>query len=964
MVAVVNRSQRRWIMRWTLCALWAAVALLSVGCEGLPQAPEQVGVVFADSAIPQPPRLDEGVGGPHDGGPSVGDAEPPMNTLLNSVIPNRGPLEGGTRLRLVGREFSADLQVRLGDQPCLEVELESENHLRCTAPAQQVPGPVDVELRWNDGRPPAVLREGYHYYVPVRFDELSPTSGPTTGGQRVQIQGEGLIDPTAVWFGDQRARRVSWEDEETIVATAPAGRPGTVDVAVENANGSFTQAQAYTYVEPLLFEGLEPRWGWAEGGDAVRLRGAGLREDSLVLFGDAPAAVGESELERTRLQVHSPAGAPGLVDVRVENANGALTLAGAFLYVRADDGAFAVDGVVPGRVPNHGAGQFVVGGSGFEAEDRVLLGERELSCELVNSHIFECVAPALPAGSYDVSVEREEQRETLEDALYLYPAVALYDVQPERGAVAGGTLVALRGVNLDTPMTLQFDGAPLEIERVEPGGELLWARTPPGFAGLVDLVGETADQRVLLPEAYTYFNPRTRYGGVWGERIEQSVNLTVLNYLTAAPIEGAWVQAVGSGGEPLYTATTNAQGQVTISQHDLEAPLRITAAAVDYEVYTIDRVTQENVTIYLYPHVFEGNPGTGNQTPREPPRLKGWVRGLDQLDKPVEPGWALVAFVETTHTSQANKNAMPLPQPRGVLTEDGPFEIISRAGELAVVVTAGYVPEILLQTYREQGGSSWFTLRDSLLPLAMGHRRYLTVSYNRVLEDLQVTIDRPLALDVPVLLDNPSAGGEGAPTVFEARPVLHYGAEGYYALDGQVMGDSPSLRATTMPDLRDWEPDIDLRWIGVARTETWNPYTMTYHRQRDLEGGVVIGPFVGVPEMLTPMEEGASLGPTRRVSWQLMPGLRGPTTQADVNVVALTMPTGIPLWTWVTPGPIMTLDLPPLPVQLMPGGVIPGEMYLYVEPLILSERFNFSDFTYGDLGSRRSVSSRYLLVTD
>ena len=927
----------------------------TAGCDGIPQPPAGGELLLGDSAIPTPPR-DARI--PDDAAPP--DAGPPIDPLLNSIFPNSGPIEGGTRVRLVGREFTADVQVRLGQEDCLDLVFENENLLRCTVPAVDGPTAVNVEVRWPDGRAPSILADGYAYYVPVSITGLNPATGPSAGGARVELEGTGFVDPTAVWFGNTRARRVTWVDENHIVATAPEGDPATVEVSVENANGTAALPEAFTYVESLVVDDLDPRWGRTTGGDAVVLRGAGLRDDTVVRFGDGVATDGVSALGRARLTVNTPAQPAGVSTLRVENANGALTLTDAFLFVSDEPGPFGIVGVAPRRVSNAGSGRFVVGGNGFTEATLVRLGETAAGCTFQNPQVLTCTAPPLPAGPYDVSVNDGDQRAVLPSGLYLFEAVDLFDVQPPRGAVAGGTLVQVVGQGLHADVAFTFGGAALAIEEVSEDGTHLWARTPPGLAGLVDLVAETPDQRTRLPDAFTYFNPRTRYGGVWGEPIDHALNVTVLNYLSGDPVPEAYVQAQPMGGETLYTGITNADGQVTLSERALEGPLEVTAAAVDYEVYTIDRVTQENVTLYLYPYVFDGGPGGGGG--REAPRLQGTVRGLGELEKPLEPGLSLVAFVETTHTSQFNRTALPLPQPVSVLVEDGPFEIFCRAGEMAVIVTAGYVPTTFLNTYRRDGGSSYYALRQSITPLAMGHRRYITISPGQTLTDLEVVIDRPLDREVPVVLDNPSGGVLGAPTVFEARPILNYGAEGYFALDSTIITDSPVMRVPYLPDLRDWEADIGMNWVGVARTESWNPYTMTYHEDRQLEDGVLIGPFVGTPEPVAPLE-GGSLGPWREVSWTMHPGVNGPTEPAQANVVSLTMANGLPLWTWVTPGPITELQLPPLPPTVAPGGVIPGDMYLYIEPLIMEGSFNFAEFTYGDLNRRKSSSLRYLLIT-
>ena len=51
------------------------------------------------------------------------------NDRLNSIFPNRGALEGGARVRIVGQGFVAGMRVSLGLRGCTDVEVVSESHL-------------------------------------------------------------------------------------------------------------------------------------------------------------------------------------------------------------------------------------------------------------------------------------------------------------------------------------------------------------------------------------------------------------------------------------------------------------------------------------------------------------------------------------------------------------------------------------------------------------------------------------------------------------------------------------------------------------------------------------------------------------------------------------------------------------------------------------------------------------------
>lgn len=80
--------------------------------------------------------------------------------------------------------------------------------------------------------------------------EISPRSGPVTGGTAVKITGTNLTGASAVKFGAQTAASFKVESDTEIVATAPAiSAVGLVDVTVTTLAGTSPTARsdAFTY---------------------------------------------------------------------------------------------------------------------------------------------------------------------------------------------------------------------------------------------------------------------------------------------------------------------------------------------------------------------------------------------------------------------------------------------------------------------------------------------------------------------------------------------------------------------------------------------------------------------------------------------------------------------------------------------------------------------------------------------
>src|SRR5262249_19306468 len=78
---------------------------------------------------------------------------------------------------------------------------------------------------------------------------LSPASGPATGGTTVTIAGQELSGATAVAFGPKRAASFAPASNNAILAVAPPGRVGPVDVTVTSPGGqsATTAGDRFTY---------------------------------------------------------------------------------------------------------------------------------------------------------------------------------------------------------------------------------------------------------------------------------------------------------------------------------------------------------------------------------------------------------------------------------------------------------------------------------------------------------------------------------------------------------------------------------------------------------------------------------------------------------------------------------------------------------------------------------------------
>lgn len=959
---------------------WAALAVLMLvlaGCDEGGSSPgdeTDSGRQIGEDAGPEPdddggrddtgpPPGDSGTdAGATDGAPPVPDDEPEDvgDLSLNSIIPNRGDIAGGTEIRLVGTGFVEGVEFRFGPalSPCAQVRILSQNHARCVTPPGAV-GPADVLAYHRVVGPGGAadvrqsLRAGaFTYFEPVSLTAIRPDRSPLRGGIPIRIDGTGLVDGTRVVIGGTRVDTVTVQQDGSLEVLAPPGQPGPADVMVSNFNGSASLPGGLFYYEELTVRGIDPPVGPLGGGITSTLRGSGLTADARVTFGERAAEVQRAAADRSTVEVLVPRGqVTGPVDVVVANDNGEALLRRGFVYY--DDVAveFGVAGIAPGSGPVEGGNTVFVAGAGFTRQTRVTVGGRVVPCEFLDAHRLRCTMPPGEIGPADVEVADGARSVSLPEGYVYFQTLELIAVTPRRGSVAGGTVVTLTGSGFRDDMVVELGGQALAEVQVLNDGTAV-GKTPPNTPGPVDVTVRTDYTRADIVAGYTYFDPVTQFGGVWGEPIRGAINVTVLNGGSGAPEPEAAVLVVADGGNIVLEGLTNAQGQLTLSTPPLRGPAEVTAAKEGFEVTTIEDVEVENVTIYLIPNDGEGSPPPGVPAAI----LGGVVTGLDVLPKPVNERYVNVIVIETSHSSPYNRTQLPPPGPGGLVLEDGPFEIIARPGELALIATAGEIDRDALKAYQD-GEIGYWDMRFQLNPLAMGLRRFISAAPGQQIHGLNIEVNHRMDLVIPVDLDNPPAGANPGPQFYAVLPRLDLGAEGYWELDTQAVGLEPGLRLTKMPRLDGWDADIRYYLIGLAFSPTADntPMSVSIEETRNVDAGVLISPFVGSPFFIEP-QPGGQLGLERRVTWGVHDGFDGPIRAPSANLVTIEEPAlgpPKPLWRYVTPSLVTEFEVPVLPAEAGGAGLGAGIMFLNIYPFIIDGQFDFNDFTYDDLAQFR-----------
>ncbi|MFD2420792.1 IPT/TIG domain-containing protein [Amycolatopsis pigmentata] len=118
------------------------------------------------------------------------------------------------------------------------------------------------------------------------ISSLTPSSGPTSGGNDVVIAGTGLSAVLSVHFGSSTATFAEVPSTRLNVIAPPGS--GTVSVNVTTVSGT-SNSLSYIYFPPPTLTSLSVTSGPSSGGNSVTLTGTNLSAATSVRFGPSSA---------------------------------------------------------------------------------------------------------------------------------------------------------------------------------------------------------------------------------------------------------------------------------------------------------------------------------------------------------------------------------------------------------------------------------------------------------------------------------------------------------------------------------------------------------------------------------------------------------------------------------------------------------------------------------------------------
>jgi len=312
--------------------------------------------------------------------------------VISTVVPNQGPVTGGTTVALSGSAFSGATAVRFGAASAA-FTLVSSTQATATAPAGTA-GTVSVTISTPGGTSAGVP---YTYVPAPSLTAVTPSQGPLAGANSVTLTGSGFTSATAVTFGGVSASSFTVVSATQITAVPPTAAAGPVPVTVSTPGGSTRGDVFYYYLAPPVLTGGSPASGPTAGGTTVVLTGSGLLTASAVRFGAIPAAF--TVVSDTRLDALAPAAVAATVDVTVVTPGGTSN-ATAYTYLAAP----VLSTLTPTQGPAGGGTTVTLTGASLTAAASVLFGTAPAAFTVVSDSQLTATVPPGAPGTVDVTV--------------------------------------------------------------------------------------------------------------------------------------------------------------------------------------------------------------------------------------------------------------------------------------------------------------------------------------------------------------------------------------------------------------------------------------------------------------------------------------------------------------------------------------------------------------------------------
>jgi hypothetical protein len=653
------------------------------------------------------------------------------------------------------------------------------------------------------------------------------------------------------------------------------GAGGAVPFTPDPSN---TGSGGTTVEDPHGVSTVVPDHGRFSGGVRVILQGSGFAQKPRVWFGEVEVdAKDVTALSPKKLQITTPPGAPGVVDVSVQNGADSSTrrvLAKAFTY-----DTFYAD---PPSGPTSGGTVVKILGQGttWGSETHATIGQKPcLQLDVISPTELSCVAPPYLAGARSVTVTEGDAPLAVLDA-YTYAD----SDDGFKGGLSGNTLPAVPAMGMPAAGALRvlafdsYQGTPLTGAKVYLGA----SSTP---AGVIDATGVALLQNVVQPDTMPPPMP-----------------------------------------DPMMPDTTPAPkpGRVTVTvARKCSQPTTFVAVGVDTVTMYLDPILSPDCSPPDGdPPPVGGKPGASSQVQGEVifPSTAEFKRGpWTSIPMPVSEDERKVTYLFTAAGDP--KQTFRLPDVSQAITEDA-------AGGAGYGFAIPSAPIGNLTIYALGGIENRKKNPPTFVAYVFGVARGVATQPGQQTSDVAIPLDLTLDQAVTLTLDPPIPSSKG-PDRVQASVAVNLGNAGYAIFPGaqrsQPLPLSGNLSFVGLPPLLgtlDGASYVSSAQaatganLGLPVSVVSSVATTSASQVATLDG------FLRVPQLVTP-SEGAWDG----VTYKLSVADGGPTP--DLFVLDIESGGGLVGWTVATPGDTPSFTLPDL--RTLPGGgLVPGPLSITV----------------------------------
>lgn len=332
--------------------------------------------------------------------------------VINNVFPNSGSTVGGDTITITGNNLSNASRVTFDDESS-DIITNTATAITIKTPPHETSGAVDIVVTTPGGN--ATASNAYRYLsLPPVIKHISPASGSIAGGDSVTITGKYLLYPLSVMFGGENA--VTTENTaQSITVTAPSRmKPGKVDVVVTTADGTATDANAYTYFIPApIISRISRASGSTVGGDTLTIFGKHLSDATAVIFGNQNASIVANT--RHAITVTTPSHSAGNVNVIVKTKGGTDTSTQLYTYITPKPSVNnkntyhsplppVITSITPTWGATTGGESIIIYGSHLSTTTNVFFGGLSAYFYVVNASEIIATAPGNSAGTVNIEI--------------------------------------------------------------------------------------------------------------------------------------------------------------------------------------------------------------------------------------------------------------------------------------------------------------------------------------------------------------------------------------------------------------------------------------------------------------------------------------------------------------------------------------------------------------------------------